>query len=116
MDREKTIGKLAALRNRAAEALQKALGSVWLQKSASAAVGLLMATASLASGVSPFGLAYAATAPHSALGAAAGAFFGYMLAQGTQGLAYCAAVLVVLTCRTLFRGTRLSRSVYFTAL
>lgn len=116
MDREKTIGKLAALRSRAAEALQKALGSVWLQKSASAAIGLLMATASLASGVSPFGLAYAATAPHSALGAAAGAFFGYMLAQGTQGLAYCAAVLVVLTCRTLFRGTRLSRSVYFTAL
>ncbi len=102
----KRLRRLARMMGKRAAALSKRVG---LNQLPAAGMGAVFAAAAVSPGMQPFGAAYVAASGHP-LAAAAGAFCGYLLASGTEGLVYGAAATVVLTCRMVLEGTAAAKS------
>lgn len=91
------------------------LGGI-LREIAAAGLGAWFSAAKTAAGMRPFGVAYIAAAGYP-LPAAAGAFLMNLLHGSAQdGLLYCAAVTVMLTCRMLFADKPVEKNRFFAPL
>jgi len=116
MDRQKTMGNLQLLQRQAAKRLKLLLASEVLQKSFHTVLALTLSAAQLADGMAPFGLAYAACQKKENLFAAAGAFVGYLLFYGTDGMVYAASALICAACSVIFRDIAAAKQLCFQPL